>query len=45
VKSYFVGDTAVEAYLKSVQWLAQGVFMGGPSRDRSAQKLGSTTGC
>jgi hypothetical protein len=30
VKSYFVGDTAVEAYLKSVQWPAQGVFVGEP---------------
>ena len=30
VKNYFLGDTAVEAYLKSVQWPAQGVFVGEP---------------
>jgi uncharacterized protein (TIGR03790 family) len=30
VKNYFVGDTAVEAYLKSVQWPAQGVLVGEP---------------
>jgi hypothetical protein len=30
VKNYFLGDTAVEAYLKSVLWPAQGVFVGEP---------------
>jgi uncharacterized protein (TIGR03790 family) len=30
VKNYFLGNTAVEAYLKSVQWPAQGVFVGDP---------------
>jgi uncharacterized protein (TIGR03790 family) len=30
VKKYFVGDTALEAYLKSVQWPAQGVLVGEP---------------
>ena len=30
VKNYFLGDTAVEAYLKSVQWPAQGVLVGDP---------------
>jgi len=30
VKNYFLGNTAVEAYLKSVQWPSQGVFVGDP---------------
>jgi hypothetical protein len=30
VKNYFIGNTAVEAYLKSVQWPTQGVFVGDP---------------
>jgi uncharacterized protein (TIGR03790 family) len=30
VKNYFLGNTAVEAYLKSVQWPAQGVLVGDP---------------
>jgi uncharacterized protein (TIGR03790 family) len=30
VKNYFLGDTAVEAYLKSVLWPAQGVLVGDP---------------
>jgi uncharacterized protein (TIGR03790 family) len=30
VKNYFLGDTALEAYLKSVQWPAQGVLVGEP---------------
>ena len=30
VKYYCLGNTAVEAYLKSVQWPAQGVFVGDP---------------
>ena len=30
VKYYFLGNTAVEAYLKSVQWPSQGVFVGDP---------------
>ena len=30
VRNYFLGNTAVEAYLKSVQWPAQGVFVGDP---------------
>jgi len=30
VKNYFVGNTAVEAYMKSVRWPAQGVFVGEP---------------
>jgi uncharacterized protein (TIGR03790 family) len=30
VKNYFVGNTSVEAYTKSVRWPAQGVFVGDP---------------
>lgn len=30
VKNYFLGDSALEAYLKSVEWPAQGVFVGEP---------------
>ena len=30
VKHYFLGNTVVEAYLKSVQWPSQGVFIGDP---------------
>jgi hypothetical protein len=30
VKHYFVGNTGLEAYLKSVQWPAQGLFVGDP---------------
>jgi uncharacterized protein (TIGR03790 family) len=30
VKHYFLGNSVVEAYLKSVQWPAQGVFVGDP---------------
>jgi uncharacterized protein (TIGR03790 family) len=30
VKNYFVGNTALEAYTKSVRWPAQGVFVGDP---------------
>ncbi|MDE2332398.1 MAG: TIGR03790 family protein, partial [Bradyrhizobium sp.] len=30
VKNYFVGNTSLEAYTKSVRWPAQGVFVGDP---------------
>ena len=30
VKNYFVGNTAVEAYTKSVRWPSEGVFVGDP---------------
>jgi uncharacterized protein (TIGR03790 family) len=30
VKNYFVGNTALEAYTKSVRWPSQGVFVGDP---------------
>ena len=30
VKNYFIGNTVVEAYLKSVQWPSQGVLVGDP---------------
>ena len=30
VKNYFIGNTALEAYAKSVRWPSQGVFVGDP---------------
>jgi hypothetical protein len=30
VKNYFVGNTSLEAYTKSVRWPSQGVFVGDP---------------
>jgi hypothetical protein len=30
VKNYFLGETSLEAYTKSVQWPSQGVFVGDP---------------
>jgi hypothetical protein len=30
VKNYFIGNTSLEAYTKSVRWPSQGVFVGDP---------------
>jgi uncharacterized protein (TIGR03790 family) len=41
IARYTRGETAIEAYWKSVAWPGQGVFVGSPSPPRSARALAS----